>query len=77
MQSKTGCTKTATEQNWDNEIVVKQRWYDKTLFELFDGKLRVTSGMAVGVVVAIIVVALCVSAIMSYIAYKKREEIGK
>ena len=69
MQSKTGCTKTATEQNWDNEIVVKQRWYDKTLFELFDGKLRVTSGMAVGVVVAIIVVALCVSAIMSYIAY--------
>lgn len=33
--------------------------------------------MAVGAVVAIIVVALLVSAIMSYIAYRKREQIGE
>lgn len=77
VQSEAGCAEAATEENWDNEIVVRQGWYDKTLFELFDGKLRVTSGMAVGVVVAIIVVALCVSGIMSYIAYRKREDIAK
>lgn len=71
------CIPTPTETNWDKEIVVKRKWYDKTLFELFDGKLRVTSGMAIGVVIAIIVVALIVSACMSYIAYKNKEKIGE
>lgn len=70
------CIITPTETNWDKEIVVKRAWYDKTLFTLAGGKLRVTSGMAVGAVIAIIVVALLVSAVMSYVAYKKREVIA-
>lgn len=71
------CIDTPTETNWNKEIVVKRKWYDKTLFELFDGKLRVTSGMAIGAVIAIIVVALIVSSVLSYIAYIKREKIAE
>jgi hypothetical protein len=70
------CINTPTETNWEGEEVVKQKWYDKTLFQLFDGKLKVTSGMAIGAVVGIIVVALLVTAIMSYIAYVKRDKIA-
>lgn len=70
------CIKTPTEVNWDKEIVIKQGWYDKTLFSLFGGKLRVTVGMSVGIVVAIVVIALLVSAVLSYLAYRKREVIA-
>ena len=55
---------------------MKEKWYDKTLFQLFNGKLVVTSGMAVGAVIGIIVVALLVSAVLSFIAYNNRKKIA-
>ena len=67
------CIKTPVELNWDKEIVVKSRWYDQTLFELFDGKLRVTTGIALGAVISIVIISLIISAVLSYFAYVKRK----
>lgn len=43
---------------------------------MIDGKLVVTSGMAIGAAIGIIVAALIVSAVLSFTAYKKRETIA-
>ena len=61
------------EINWDDEVVVKTSWYDKTLFNL--GEVRFTTGSSVIAVGIILVLVLIISAVMSYLAYVKRETL--
>lgn len=69
------CAQTQIELNWDKEEVIREAWYNKTLFEI--GGVKITAGMSVYTMIAIIVVALLISAITSYVAYQKRDKIAE
>lgn len=68
------CAATPIEINWDKEEVIREGWYNKTLFVI--GGVKITAGMSVYTMVAIIVLALLISAITSYVAYQKRDAIA-
>ena len=61
------------EINWDDQVIVKKYWYDRTLFNI--GEMRFTTGASVIAVGILLVIVLIISACVSYLAYVKREEI--